>query len=309
MLYNSVMFARLQLQDPRVRRNIIWGIILVSILLLVVSLWVWWQFVFSSPRRVFEGMLETSLKTSSFTKRIEQSEEGQKLDQSVRVQTDAQDTAHSITVLSQGGESAASVTTEGVGTLNNDFVRYTDIKTSEKSQSGSPLNFSSVLNVWGRAVDSGNFSAGQLYSDTVLGVIPIARLSAAQKAELLNFIRDKQIYKTDYSSVERKKLNGRSVFVYKAEVKTELYVEMLKKFASMIGLKHLEDLDPDAYKDSPPIEFEISVDVLSRQLQGIKYSDSGRQETYSGYGALSEVQIPDNTITVEELQERLQNIR
>lgn len=309
MLYNRGMFARLRLQDPRAQRNVIRGIIIVGTLLLVVSLWVWWRFVFSSPRRVFEAMLETSLKTSSFTKRVEQSEEGQKLDQSVHVQTDAQDTAHSITALSQEGESAASVTTEGVGTLDSDFVRYIDIKTSEKSESGSPLNFSNVLNVWGRATDSSDFSTGQLYSDTVLGVIPIARLSAAQNAELLNLIRDKQIYNIDYGSVEREKLNGRSVYVYKTEVKTEFYVEMLKKFAGMVGLKHLEDLDPNAYKDSAPIEFEIYVDVLSRQLQGIKYSNSGRQETYSGYGALSEIQIPANTITVEELQERLQNIR
>lgn len=310
MLYNGGMFARYQLQSPKVRRNIIQGIVLVGIILLVISFWAWWRYVFTSPRRVFDSMLGNSLQTSSFNKRIEQGNENQKLDQIIHLQTGARNIAHSNTVLSRGGESAASVTTESVGTMREDFVRYTAINTSEKSTSGQSLDFSNVLNVWGKTSPaSGQLPSGQLYSDTILGVIPIAGLIPADRKELIDFIHEKQVYKVNYNAAARAWKNGRLVFTYKVEVNTEAYVQLLQKFGKIVGLNQLDNLDSNVYKKAPPIPFEITVDVLSRQLLKIVHTSSDRHETFSGFGGFQTVDIPSKTISVDELEERLSKIQ
>lgn len=310
MLYNRGMFARYQLQSPKVRRNIVWGIVIVGIVLLVISFWAWWRYVFTSSRRVFDGMLSNSLRTGSFSKHIEQGDENQKLDQIIYLQSGVQNIAHANTVLSRGGQSAASVTTESVGTMQEDFVRYTAIKTGEKSTNGQPLDFSDILNVWGRAASSpGQLPAGQLYSDTTLGVIPVAGLNPAQREELIDLIHDKQVYKVNYNSASKTWQNGRLVYTYKVEVNTEAYVQLLQKFGKMIGLKQLDDLDSNAYKEAPPIPVEISVDVLSRQLNKIVYTSSDRHEIFSGFGGFKSVEIPSKTISVDELEDRLSKIQ
>jgi hypothetical protein len=285
-------------------------IIVLGLILLIGSGYIWWHSIYTSPRRVFEGMLDSSLRTSAVTKRVTQSSGNQKLDQTTQLQLGSQNLVHSFTTLSQGSEPPTIVKTESIGTAKEDYVRYTGIETQQKSSSGGPLDFTHIINVWGKSSASDpQSSAGQLFSDTVFGVIPFAGLDGHDRADLLKFIHDNQVYKPDYNSVKRTKDNGRSVYIYDTEVKAETYIELLKKFGHLLGFNQYENLDSAAYKNAAPIHFKLSVDVLSRQLVKVEYTGGDRQETYGGYGLIAKIDLPTKTIAVEELQQRLQSVR
>jgi hypothetical protein len=210
-------------------------------------------------------------------------------------------------VLDQG---QAVITTESIGTLQNDFVRYLDIKTDQKNSSGSSFDFSNVLSVWGKSGD--NKEAGeeaQLFSQTVLGVVPIANLPLSARQELLRQIQNDKVYTVDYGTVKRAKSNGRPVYTYDVTVEPVAYINMLKTFAHSLGLTQLDQVDSSQYANTPALKFSFEVDVWSAQLTKVTYIESNRTETYSAYGARALVNQPKDTITLEELQTRLQSIQ
>lgn len=286
------------------RTRIIWVVILLLVTFFGLSSW--YRSIYSDPRRVFSAMLENSLRTDSVTKQISQGDETQTLNQIVRLQTGEQHVAQSSTELSQTGLANAEVTTESIGTPTADFVRYVSIATDQKSSSGSELDFSKVVGVWGRTEASGSTS-GELYNESVLGVIPIGNLPAEKRKQLVALAEELDVYKVEYANVKRGKLNGRPTYQYTVKVLPAAYVSLLKTYAAMSGLTHLADINPASYENADSIEFELTVDVMTRRLASITYAN-GRKENYISYGTKPQVNPPTETVTVEELQSRLQDI-
>lgn len=284
-----------------------------AILLFMVVGWLWWKNVSIAPKRVFDGMLENSLRTRSISKTVVQSNGEQELNQRLQIQMGEKAIARSISVLTQGSENSTAVTTESIGTTAEDYVRYTDIKTTQNSIDGQPLKFDKVLGIWGKsqtgADNAGGTTGGQLFGEAVLGVVPIGELPHEARARVLNFIRDKNVYDIDYSKIKKEKVAGRTTYIYPVSVEPEIYVTMLKQFGKEVGLKQLEAFEPSTFRGSPLLEFEIFVDVLSKQLVGVKFPGSTRTENYGSYGVYSDVAIPNETIPVEELQTRLQSVQ
>lgn len=286
------------------RTRIIWvGILLVISLL---GLNAWYRSIYSDPRRVFSAMLENSLRTESVTKVISQGDDTQSLKQTVRLQTGVHHVAQSSTELSQTGLANAQVTTESIGTPSSDFVRYVSIATDQKSASGADLDFSKVVGVWGKT-PAGGSTSGELYNESVLGVIPTGNLPADKRKEIIALAEKLDVYKVEYANVKRGTQNGRPTYQYTVKVLPAAYVELLKTYAAMSGLTHLADINPSSYENSDSIEFELTIDVLTRRLSSITYAN-GRKENYISYGSMPEVIPPSETVTVEELQSRLQEI-
>ena len=72
----------------------------------------------------------------------------------------------------------------------------------------------------------------------------------------------------------------------------------------------LSQLDPKAYEDADSITFNVKIDILSRHLKSIEFggNTTGRVETYSNYGQRRNVGLPDQAISIDELQGRLQTV-
>jgi hypothetical protein len=287
-------------------------IILIALLLFIGTAWFGWRNVVNSPRRVFYDMLDSSMRSRSISKRVIQDNGLQKLDQRMQLQTGDVARARSISTLSQGDDMATSVTTESIGSPNEDYVRYLSIETNQKSVSGEDFDFDHVLGVWGKAEspsNAGSDTSGQLFGEVTLGVVPMGQVRHDDRQKILEFIRDQEVYVIDFSDVAREIKNGRPRYVYDVSMSPEKYVTMLKQFGRSVGLEQLEAFDPASFRDSPALKFKFAVDVWSRQLVGVQFVDTGRIENYSGYGAESTILIPEQTIPVEELQSRLQTIQ
>lgn len=289
--------------------TVIKSMLIVGVVLFLGAAFYWLRLEFNDPRRVFNGMLENSLRTRSFSKTITQEGGGQRLDQNLQLRTGETAQAHAVTVLSQGEAGSTSVRTETIGTPRIDYVRYTDIKTDQVSINGQPFDFSQVVGIWGKSERNEASGGGELFSETLLGVIPIGYIPHDARQGLLDLIRNKQVYDVNYGRVKREIVNGRPVYTFPVSVTPETYVEMLKEFGKGMGLRQLESVDPKSFANSPALQFDISVDVWSRQLTNVKFLASPRNEVYSGFGHEASALIPEETIPVEELQNRLQMIQ
>lgn len=263
----------------------------------------WWKRVYTTPRNVFWGMIHNNLATSSVTRQTTTEGEGQTVNQFSQVSFVSEPVSKGLVVIKQGTDSA--VKTETVGTRNNDYNRYVSIHTTQKNQQGQPLNFDSVLGLWGKSADG----SGQYLAQSGLGLIPFANLPASLSQPLFQELETNKAYDIDYSKVESVKVNGRAAWQYPVKVHVAAYVGVLNKLAKDIGLQTADSLDPKQYKDSPPIELTITVDKLSRHLVKLKNSASSQEEIYSSYGLSAPVDVPKKTISIDELQTKVQAIQ
>jgi hypothetical protein len=282
-------------------------IVTAGIIVLVIAVWGWWHYVYSSPANTFDRMLSTMLSTYSVTKHTEEGSaaSGQSLDQTVQLITTPAHQVQGRNIVNQGD---TQITTENIGTSKFDYVRYTDIQTAQKNSKGNNFDFSSVLNIWGVSEMHPDTATGQLYGQNIFGVVPIGNLSGTQRRILLDEIDGKDIYKVDYAKLKHEMRNGRPTYTYNVTVDAVPYVQMLKNFARTIGVIQLEQVDPNQYKDTPALTFQMVVDVWSAELLEVQFSDSGRIERYDSYGASTLMPEPTDTIPVIELQTRLQSL-
>lgn len=272
--------------------------------------WVWWHNIRSNPETVFKEMIANSLRTTAVTDHIKQTSSGQELDQTINLMTTPVHVAHAEAVLSQQGDTSASVTTETIGTPFTDYVRYVNIATDQKDTNGKALDFSKVLNIWGKAGTGADPTStnGEIYNQTILSVVPIANLPVGQRKELLNQIENQGVY-TTAPSVDRHIENGRPTYTYKVTIKPQAYVAMLKTLGHDLGLSQLETVRPEDYASAQSIDFNLSVDVWTRTLKSISYTSGDRTETFSAYGLHKNIAFPKDTISTEDLQTRVQSLQ
>lgn len=283
------------------------AIILLAVIVFLVAGYSWWHYVRSNPKRVYWGMVSNLLATTSGEEHVSQAATGQKLDQQITFQTTGQQLAHSITTISQGADNT-SVTTEGIGTPYLDYVRYIAIHTAQKGSNGKAFNFSSLLNIWGKNDNPTPQTTGQLYNQVVLGVIPFADLNVSQRQELLRLMTN--VYSASFTTVERQLDHHRPTYVYNVSVNPQAYITMIKRYASMVGLTQLNQLNPANYQNAPQLQFQATVDVWSRQLKSINYPSSNRLEQFGAWGEpMRPVNLPRQTIPINDLQNKLQTLQ
>ncbi len=275
-------------------------LLLASFIVLVASFALWWQVVYTSPQHVFKGMLKNNFATTGFTREVNSIENGFKAHEMTQLQTGGQNITQSRTTIVQNKDTVA---TSSISTTSQEFVRYDEIETTQKTPDGTTLDFKDALGKWAKN-DTG--APGQTFSQMLLGIVPIGNVPADTRNELMRFIDKHTVFAPDYKSVKTKSIDGRKAYVYKVKILPQSYAEMLKMYGASVGFGgQVEQIDPAAYADMEPINIEVTVDVLSRNMVRLAYVDSERTETYSGYGIHQEVTLPQKTIPYAELQQKL----
>lgn len=279
---------------------------LAGLIIFIFGLGLWWTGARANPQDIFWDAMQNSLQTSSVNKTVKQASEQGSIEQVTSLMFGRSPAMVSKTTLVQSSELGNStVSTESLGTRDADYVRYNNISSDQKDESGQSLNFSEVIGAWAKQ-DNGPAGQAQFLRESVLSVVPFGNFSLSTRAKIMAQLRDGGIYTVDFNPKGRK-ASGRNVLDYDVSVDTGKYIELLNVYLRALGLE--SDIDPQDYEGSPPLEIIFTVDTLSRQLGGITYKDDSRTEQFSGYGVVRRLEIPENTITTTELQERLQKIR
>ncbi len=281
-------------------------ILIVGSVLLIFLAWLWWSRIYSSKSNVFNAMLSNNLSTRGVTKTTQQDNSNGKLTQTSQAQFGAQylvETKTDITQPSEGGD--IKVSTQSFSTPNEDYVRYTSIDMPQvKNQ--PKKDFSSLVSIWGKTLKAEG--GGGAFTESTYGVISFGNLPSEQRNELLNIIHSQGVYKTDFSKTEIKKESGRTVYIYDVSINLKGYATFLKAYDKMLGLKQMDSINPDDYEKSKPINVKLTVDKLSRTLTKIDYQDQNSDETIAGYGIAKNVKLPENAISRQELEGKLQKL-
>lgn len=279
--------------------------VFVGAALIGVSGWLWWTQILINPDRVLSDAISNSLQTNSVTRRIVQNDNGQKVDQTSYLSFYAPSvSSETLSVFSQPGSNNQQtvLTTNTIGTTSADYIRYKSVEGAENLPGAD--NFNKLIGVWAKKDDQ---SGGQLsfLNESLFSLVPFANLDPQDKSTLLDLINQKELYK--YNSAKRINENNRQVYIYELNIKPVDLIEVISKYAELTGAADPEQFNPQDYEGAAPVPVRFAVDIVSRNLIRIEYGGAaGRTETYSGYNLFRPINIPEETITIEELQKRLQ---
>ncbi len=285
----------------------------LGIVIFVLCGFLWLNYLHKDTTNVFNGMLRGSLSTAGVTKTVSEKSEGSDFSQITQLQIGAENFSRGRTRLTQEVNGQANiVVTETIGTPNADFVRYADIQVPNDPKLQE--QYKKASGIWGKSIttDDGSFKA-RYFSEAllILGIVPIGNVSAAQREELLTYLKDNKVYTIDpLKEIKKESIDGREVYVYPVKLKLQAYVTYLQKFAGAIGLGEVPGLDPEAYAGAADTSIEMAIDPISRQLLRVTYADNpNRTETYGSYGVLADDKLPEDTISLSELQSKVQQLQ
>lgn len=261
----------------------------------------------ADPQQVFWGALSNSLSVAGVTIETAQKVGSQSERQFTQVGFGAHPRVRSLIVLQEGN---STVKTEDLITPTAEYTRYDSIQTNHKTKTGKPINFSSILGVWARTTTAPQ-NAGlvpPVYGQVLLGLsLPFGDLDVAHRSQLLEQLKENQVYNTAFPAAKKQQFRGRLVYVYKVSIQPLLYIQYLKSYAADVDLHQLDSVNPNSYGGQPAISMTWTVDAHAEELVRADYG-GGRVETYSGFGIPVTTPIPAHPISAVQLQQRLSRL-
>lgn len=278
----------------------------VGTLLLVFSGWLWWHYQHLNPENVFWSAVNNNLVISGVTKNTVSKNAAESLQEYEQISLGANNLVKSVTTNTQEGDNKTTVVTETIGTPNANFARYTKIETSQKTPDGKTIDFSPVLQQWSKA-ELGGMTSGN-FATAIYDAIPFARFNFHQRQQIVKDIKDQQVYEIDFNKVTKERKDGRLYYTYDVGIVGDKYISLLKQVDAMMGLNQLKELDPAQYQGGAPIQAKITIDAVSQQLSSLTYVENNRTTSYSAWGAQTRFDVPDKTISQQELEAKLNGI-
>lgn len=268
--------------------------------------YVWYTSIYTNPDRIFYGMINKSLETSSITRSVLQEESGRTETQQYLVTFSPTPMVQSRSKVEQVDETRnkSAVATESIGNNDVDYVRYTAINVPQVE--GAPQqDYSKILNTWARReANPEQGQEAQFLNEAIFTFVPFGNFSQENRAKLVNMMQEKKVYQLKSGKIRYE--NSRPVYEVNVSINPQGLVAVLKEYASLTGLGNMDQLDPTQYENSNSFDVKMEIDMMSRHLRQINYPGDTRVETYMAYGLLRKIESPTNTITLEELQGRIQ---
>lgn len=279
----------------------------VGLVILLIGLWTWYQYVHRSAYGVFWGTVDNNFSIFGVTRSIEQTNNGAKVDQKLQISLGAENLAHGLTTITQPGRDGrpTTVVTETLGTPSGNYARYTQIKTGALQQP----DISKVKDVWSREpLTSGSKQNQSIFAEGLFSSIPFANLNRTQRQELIQFMKNNKVYDVDYRGAEVVERAGKQGYKYEVTVNLKSYIATLKKIDELMGLGQLKSVDPASYENAPPANLIVVNSIDGRQLLEVTYTGTNRQEKYSSYGARINIDVPETNLLRSDLEQKVQSI-
>lgn len=289
---------KLQLKSPKK------AITISAVVFILACIIAWWQFIFAEPSRVLSDMLAGNLRTPGVVKQVEQTAGQGQLDQNTYLSFVDGPVSQALTTLEQTDSSGApsKIVTENIGTPGKDYIKYRMIDVQSDGQGAG----NSAENVWAsRAEEGKSGQQANFLNQTLFGLVAFGNFDKDQAEALKATAEQAGIY--NYSAVDKGFENGRLVYRYNMEIQPSNLISYLAKYSLLLGVDHNGQLNPQNYVNVQPVKAIFTVDVLSRELTSIEYTNTGRTELYNSFGLKRPIEIPTETISIDALQRRLQS--
>lgn len=288
-------------EAERIQRLVVSAVVIVII---VVFAFVGIAASNDSPETVFWSAIQNSMNTDGVT--IGSSGSGSGTSEQILSQLNfgQHPSSRVLTTLSSSG---ATAETETLTTARASYTKYDYI---HKNAKGKPINFASILGLWAKTASSKTGVVPPTFAQTLLSQplpMPIGKLTAGSRAQLLTQMQGQQVYTVNFASVKKTTYNGRTAYVYKVSIQPVLYLELLKTYAPKLDMQQLNQVNPNQYYDQPDVTSTWTIDAKSKQLVKADYG-KGQVETYSGWGLSTTIPVPSRSVTAAQLQARLDKL-
>lgn len=278
----------------------------LGVAILVVTSYFWYTRLYMNPERRFWTALNNSMSTPSVVRTLTQGGSGNEVVQDYRFHFAPQRVVENKVVYSEKSATTdTSVTTEGIIFPEQQFLRYTAF-TNSRSDNEKSSNIDAVLGKWA-AQNSESVEESKLnYLSEQVSLVIIGNYSSAFRSEMLSQMKQNQVYGPTLDVPIEDKLNDEPVYVYTISVKLKNYAELLNKSFVEAGYGEFPPLNPDNYREDSTVNGNIFVRKKDNAIVGINFG--GREERYSNYGVVKQINKPESSLTVEELQTQVQQL-
>lgn len=292
--------------DPR--QLLATWLVALGLLIFIGGGWVWYQYVHRSVYSVFWDTVDNNFRITGVTRTVEQIANGAEVKSKLQVSLGAENLARGLTTIKQTGDNGTSTTiiTETLGTSTNNYARYVDINVVG---AGKQPDISSIKNAWSRELLVKGAQQNQsVLAEGLFSSVPFANLTQPQRQEIVQFMKDNDVYTVDYRGATVVERAGKQAYEYKVAVSLKGYIATLKKIDAMMGLGQLDSVDPNSYEGAEPANLTIVNSIDGRQLLEVTYTGASRKEEYSSYGARINVDVPETELLRSDLEQKVQNI-
>jgi len=291
-------------------QKLFYRVLAVASVLLLASAYLSYTRLYLTPERRFWMAINNSLSTPSVVKATETGGTGNKTTEATRFIYGAQAAQNKLNSVSfKTATSESNVTTETITTPKTQYVRYVNIFSTEKKEGGGAYNFESVIGRWAKQ-DVGNEASALdnqrlTYIQPLVTLVPFGNLTADARNELLAYMKSNGAYNVDFTNVQYQMENGKKYATYPVKVMTKKYVTALQKFFTAAGFGDFPPLDASGYPENARVNATFRIDMKSGTVAGISFN--GQTENYLNNGVANELKMPTATLSLDELQSRLQS--
>lgn len=194
------------------------------------------------------------------------------------------------------------VVTEGIIFPQEQYLRYTEFKDESNGQSTS--NLDSVMDKWAFQQSDDEEEARQNYLSEYVTLAIFGNFNAEQRRELLDELRDNNVYNIDFDQVTEEVFNSSKVNVYQVSVNLRSFVQILNEAFVKAGYGEFAALNPENYREGSMLNAVFRVAKNNNSIVGISFGD--REEVYSNYGVIKDIDVPEANLTIDELQTEVQ---
>ena len=286
-------------------KKITTGIFAVSIVIALVSSVMWYKNLYMTPERRFYAAVQNSMSTPSVVRTLTEGGSGNQVVQQFRFHFAPQRAIqNNVAYTQKSATQDTRVVTEGIIFPESQYLRYTEYVSRNQGQ--TETNIDELLGEWALEEALTDEEESLTYLSEQVSLVIFGNFPQSVRSDFMNTIKNSGIYQVDFSQAIEEELDGESVLIYPVSVKLKEYAALLNRSFELAGYGSFPALNPDNYREDAEVNAQITIRKRDNTIVGVNFG--GRDERYSGYGIVLQVEAPDATRSIEELQDEVQRL-
>ncbi len=268
--------------------------------------WFGYQRIYMNPERRFWSAVNSSMSLPSVTRTLTEGGSGNQVVQDHRFYYAPQNVVENkVSFNNKSATVDTSVVTEGIVYPTEQYLRYSSFSTNQL-QNGNPVNLDSLLGLWATDKDSANDPemAKTNFVSEKISLAIFGNYSSSFRRELITQMKQGKVYGTELNTPTEVDINGRKVLRYSVNVDLKKYVAILQSSLVKAGYGEFPPLNTDNYREGSKVKAGIAIDKKSGAIVTVEFG--GRTENYSNHGVIKNVQKPEASFSIDELQAKVE---
>jgi hypothetical protein len=279
----------------------------LGLLIGIITSWYWYQGIYMTPERRFWTAINNSMATPSVVRTLEDGGSGNQVTQNYRFNYRAPNFIENrVVFIEKSATTDTRIETEGIITPTEQYLRYTDFKnnTQEDLQNSDSQ---SVVGKWasGEENEADQEQSRLNYISEQVSLAIFGDFSSSFRYEIISKMKESSVYGTKLNEAEENTVDGKTTLQYVVDVNLREYVQLLQKSFVQLGLGEFPPLSAENYNEGSVVKARFSIDKSNNSISQIEFG--GRTETYSNYGVIKSLSVPEVAFTINELQEQVQS--